>query len=338
MEFKTEVKELANGDKEVTMRPVQKPARGGTELMAERIASAVGAELLERAQITHSRVREQDENKEQLLVLHDLPLDPESAHLKDEGWNKFAKLFFVSHWQQAMYHSYLGVPYEAGLVVRNGVEPFGEFEKPNPLDDGEKIRLMYYSTPHRGLHILYHVFEQLAKDFPGRLELNVFSSFDLYGWDARDEQFKDLFEKLEEHPDINYSKSVSNERIREEIKRSHILAYPSTWKETSCLCLIEAMMGEMTCVHSSLGALPETSMGLTEMYNYSDDVQVHVNRFYSTMHHIISQYEDPLGCANLIAKGKRNRELAESIYSWNKIGPQWKMIVDALVNQQDDEN
>lgn len=309
-----------------------KQARGGTELMTKRIEDAIGPDLLQKAQFIHSRVRDVDENKEQILVLHDLAQDPENHHLKDEGWKEFAKLFFVSHWQQHMYHAYLGVPYEAGLVMRNGVEPFGEFEKPHPHDDGEKIRLMYYSTPHRGLHILYHVFEQLAKDFPGRLELNVFSSFDLYGWDARDEPFKDLFEKLEAHPDINYSKSVSNEQIREEIKRSHILAYPSTWQETSCLCLIEAMMGEMTCVHSSLGALPETSMGLTEMYNYSDDVQVHVNRFYSTMHHVISQYEDPLGYANHQSKAKRNRELAESIYSWEKLGPQWKTIVEALTS------
>ena len=49
------------------------------------------------------------------------------------------------------------------------------------------------------------------------------------------------------------------------------MRYPNTFKETSCLCLIEAMSAGCVCVHSSLGALPDTSNGLTCMYEYTPD-------------------------------------------------------------------
>lgn len=308
---------------------LNKNARGGTELMAARIESALDQDLLDQVQIIHSRVREIDESKKQILVLHDLATDPEVQHLKDGGWKKFHKLIFVSHWQQAMYNAYLGVPFDAGFVINNGVESIEEHTKPNPNDT---LRLMYYSTPHRGLDVLYHVFNQLSQEHEN-LELNVFSSFDLYGWEQRDKPYEELFKKLEDHPNINYSKSVSNERIREEIKRSHILAYPSTWQETSCLVLIEAMMGGLVCVHSSLGALPETSMGLTDMYQFSEDKNVHAIRLYSALSNVIRAYRNSEGIKHIEHANKRTVALATRKYAWEILSVDWNRIVRALLTE-----
>lgn len=304
---------------------LNKNAKGGTELMQERIERDCNQSLLQHFQIIHSRARELDPKRKKILVLHDLAQDPEVQHLKDGGWQKYDKLVFVSHWQQQMYNLYLGVPYSAGVVLRNAIEPIPAHTKPD-----DKIRLIYYSTPHRGLDILYAAFNQLAKEHDN-IELNVFSSFQLYGWPQRDEPYKELFQKLREHPKINYHKSVSNERIREEIQRSHIFAYPSTWQETSCLCLIEAMSGKLVSVHSSLAALPETSMGITQMYGYLEDRQAHANKFYAELKGVIQSFENKNHRKMIAQRMENDKSVADLVYNWNHRKLEWNALLKGLL-------
>lgn len=304
---------------------LNKNAKGGTELMGERLRKYVDNELLDQFQIVSSRVRDLDPNKKKILWLHDLAQDPEVQHLKDGGWQKFDKLVFVSHWQQAMYKAYLGVPYSAGIVLRNAIDPIDVVEKPS-----DKLRLIYFSTPHRGLDLLYVAFDALSKEFMN-LELNVFSSFDLYGWPQRDEPFKDLFKKLEDHPHINYHGAVSNDQIREELKRSHILAYPSTWMETSCLCLIEAMSAGLLCVHSSLGALPETSMNMTQMYDFTEDRREHTVRFHANLKHAIISLSSESMLAHINQGIGVMKGLTDGIYGWQGRKEQWEFLLKNML-------
>lgn len=306
---------------------VNKNAMGGTELMAHRIERDCNKSLLQNMQVIHSRPRELDPNKKKIYVLHDLPGDPEVQHLKDGGWEKYDKLVFVSHWQQEMYNLYLGVPYSAGTVLRNAIEPIEAHEKPNPK---EKIKLIYFSTPHRGLDILYAAFSQLSKEYDN-IELNVFSSFQLYGWPERDEPYKQMFDLMRKHPKINYHKAVSNERIREELKQSHIFAYPSTWKETSCLCLIEAMSAGCLAVHSSLAALPETSMGLTSMYGYTEDPQRHANQFYLELKNAVELHRNQNTYKMVRQQCANTKSLADYQFNWKNRKLEWNGLMKSLL-------
>ena len=287
--------------------------------MADRINS-LPPELLSQFQIIHSRVREIDASKKKIYVLHDLAGDPEVEHLKNGGWQRFDKLVFVSHWQQQMYNAYLGVPFSAGVVLQNAIEPIAPHVKPKE----DKVRLMYFSTPHRGLELLYPSFDYLYKKY-NDVELNVYSSFNLYGWEQRDKPYEPLFEKLRQHPGINYSKAVTNDIIREELKRSHILAYPSIWQETSCLVMIEAMCAGLTCVHSSLAALPETAMGCTYMYDYTENHRDHVNRFTQTLEEAIL---DTLAGYTV---SEERVEFINDTYSWEGRKIQWENLLTSMV-------
>lgn len=294
--------------------------------MAGRI-NTLPAELLSHFNIMHSRETNISFTKKNILVLHDLALDPMHDHLRNGGWKNFDKLVFVSHWQKQQFFDYLGVPPSAGVVLKNAITPIEEHTKPT-----DKIRLMYYSTPHRGLDILYAAFVPLAKEFPN-LELNIFSSFDLYAWPERDEQHKDLFKKLEDHPQINYSKSVSNDQIREELKRNHILAYPSTWAETSCLVLIEAMSAGLTCVHSSLAALPETSLSLTHMYDYHEDPNTHAMIFYNNLRQAIMIHNDKTMLSKHMNNLAVEKSIADVVYSWDNRAIQWKNLMHNILQK-----
>lgn len=292
--------------------------------MAGRINS-LPKDLLSHFNIIHSRNTGLDPTKKNILVLHDLALDPMYDYFKEGGWRQFDKLVFVSHWQKQQFQDYLGVPPSASAVLRNAITPIEEHTKPT-----DKIRLIYYSTPHRGLDLLYAAFLPLAKEFDN-IELNVYSSFDLYAWPERDNQFKDLFDNLNSHPKINYHKSVSNEEIRSELKRNHILAYPSTWAETSCLVLIEAMSAGLTCVHSSLAALPETSMNLTMMYEYHEDPLAHANKFYRVLRNAIITHQNE----NLLKQHQNNlmvmKSMADSIYDWNVRSHEWQILLKSML-------
>ena len=103
---------------------VDENAIGGTELMGAGLEKYCNKELLDGFQIIRSRVRELDPNRKPVLWLHDLPQDPESAHLRNsESRARFAKIVMVSHWQMQMYNAYLGVPYGECVVMKNAIDP-----------------------------------------------------------------------------------------------------------------------------------------------------------------------------------------------------------------------
>jgi len=179
-------------------------AMGGTEMMAIGMQQRIPQELLKNFQIIHSRTRELRDDLKKILVCHDLAGDPEVAHLKDGGYKKYDKLVFVSQWQFQQYHDFLGVPYNHSHILKNAIEPIVEHKKPN---DG-KIRIIYHTTPHRGLGLLYPIFDALSKQHDN-IELDVYSSFKIYGWEQRDEPYKALFDQLKQHPKIRYHGSVS---------------------------------------------------------------------------------------------------------------------------------
>lgn len=267
-----------------------KNAMGGTELLAHRLVNNVDTKLMKGWQIHQSRVGDRDSSKRQILWCHDLAEDPAVAHLgKDDGWKMYDKIVFVSSWQQEQYKIYHDVPYSHGVVIPNAIEAIEEHQKPQD----ETIRLIYTSTPHRGLTLLFAAFEVLAKRYPN-IHLDVYSSFKLYGWGERDKQFNLIFDKCNNHPQVTYHGSQTNTVVRKALKRSDIFAYPSIWKETSCLCLIEAMSAGLQCVHSNLAALPETSMGLTNMYGYVEDPQEHVNIFAAHLDSVIRVHQQHL--------------------------------------------
>ena len=292
---------------------------GGTELMQKRLHESIPASILNNFQIIPSRLRKLEAGKKHIYWVHDLATDPEVKHLEKGGWKKFDKIVFVSHWQQQQYHDILGVPFSAGTVIKNAIEPIETHDKP-----GDVIRLVYFSTPHRGLDILVQVFQELSKKYDN-IELDVISSFELYGWKERDKPFELLINYCKKHPKINYYGSMPNDQLREHLKKCHIFAYPSTWVETSCLCLIEAMSAGLTCVHSSLGALPETSMHLTMQYDYHEDKEKHAQIFYSNLKNAIDMYRSK-NVQSVIENVNRLKMVSDSVFNWDARSKEWEYL------------
>ena len=300
-------------------------AKGGTELMRAGLASRVPAELLDEFQIYVSRVEEPfDESKVRLYWLHDLPGDPAAEHLKNGGWSNFHKLIFASNWQMQAFISHYNIPWSKCIVLQNCIESIPNHEKPN---DGT-IRLAYWSTPHRGLNILVPVFDKLCEKY-NNIELDVYSSFKLYGWAQRDEQFEQLFEACRNHPKINYHGVIPNDEIRKNLEKTHILAYPSIWQETSCITLMEAMSAGLACVHPNYGALYETAAGWSHMYQWHEDLNAHAHAFYQMLDSVIENYNDE----SVQQRIDSAASYANVFYNWEMRKWQWEALLQSLVSE-----
>jgi glycosyltransferase involved in cell wall biosynthesis len=265
---------------------LSKNAMGGTELMKYRLKKEFSEEYLSDFKIFVSRSEEEvDKDKINLYWHHDLPQDTACHHLKNEGWRKYDFFIFVSNWQMQQFNSLYGIPYQRSIVLQNAIDPIGQENKNN-----EKIKIIYHTTPHRGLSILVPVFEKLAEKYVN-IELDVYSSFKIYGWEERNKEYETLFDRCRNHPKINYYDTIPNAELKGRLAKAHIFAYPSIWTETSCIALMEAMSAKLLCVHPNTGALYETAGGVTRMYQWCEDVEIHALRFYYMLDQAISDVE-----------------------------------------------
>lgn len=305
-------------------------AMGGTELMKNELVKRIPADLLENFQIFVSRIHEPI-NPEKIIIywLHDLPNDPQAAQeLVNGKWKRFDVLVFVSNWQMQMYVKTFGIPYSRCVVMDNAIVPLEQTTK----DYSGPIRLIYTPTPHRGLELLLPAYQKLREQFE-QVELDVFSSFKLYGWEERDKPYEKLFEELKAQPGVRYHGSQDNATVREALKQAHIFAYPSIWEETSCLCLMEAMSAKTICIHPNYGALPDTSGCLTVQYQFSENATEHLNRFYSVLVSTVEQLiKNP---DHVIPTLEFIKMYADGRFSWENRGSAWENLFYGLMATKD---
>lgn len=301
-------------------------AMGGSELMKHRLVQEFGEEYLNDFQIFVSRVEEPlDPNKIKVYWHQDLPWDPACAHLKDGGWKKYDYFVFNSNWQMQMFNMILGIPYFKSIVLNNAMEPIAEGNKPT-----DKIKLIYHPTPHRGLELLVPVFERLCEAHDD-IELDVYSSFKIYGWEQRDEQYQALFDRCKAHPKINYYGSVSNAEIKKALSEAHIFAYPSIWIESSCIALMEAMSAKCVCVHPNYGALYDTSGGITRMYQWDENPDQHAGKFHVVLDQAINDVRNQkhLNEVNFV------KVFADAKFGMERRMLEWKSFLDSLKLMRD---
>jgi len=191
---------------------------GGSELQWNALFSKLPSELLKNKNIIKSICDPKTLVKDKINILWEqLSYDqPNVQALRDRKYvDDLDWIIFNSHWSYNQFRLRFKIPEYKTRVLQNFIHPF-----PHPLKkDNSKIKLIYTSTPWRGLAILMRTVEI---------------------------------------PNINYKGYATNEEVRQALMKSHILAYPCIFEETSCLAAIEAMAAGCKVVTTNYGALPET--------------------------------------------------------------------------------
>lgn len=166
-------------------------------------------------------------------------------------------LLCVSDWQKREFCTSAGFPPDRAWTIKNGVF------LPNFAEtlERQRKRLIYSSTPFRGLALVPALFSELLKRHPDA-ELHVFSGYEVYG-DGRgrgpqDQEFARIQTQLTKIPQIFQHGNVQQSELAHEFLQSSVLFYPNTFPETSCITAMEAMAGGCVVLSSATGALPET--------------------------------------------------------------------------------
>ena len=299
-----------------------KPAMGGTEIIKHGLQSRLPQELLNKFQIICDRIITIDETKIRLFWVHNTPYQINNSHLENGGWRKFHKMIFISHHQMEEYVREYNIPYSHCVVMKHALEPIKP--QPKPTD---RISLIYTSTPHRGLDILVNVFEKLCEEYDN-LELKVHSSYNIYAMKESQENYEKtpLYQRMEKHPSIKNIGYVSGEELKKSLASSHIFSYPSTYRETFCLALLEAMSAELLCVHSNYACLPETASNWTMMYPYHEDKADHSFIFYKHLKRAIDSVNDRKVQRQL----KYQSKYVNYFYNWETRTQEWIDLLKSL--------
>ena len=221
-----------------------------------------------------------------------------------------AHIIFVSYYQyQRFTEMYPEIDHSKCHVIRNAIDPI-TFSIP-PKD---KIKLVFHSEPYRGLEVLLDALKLI--DDP-EIELHILGDLDTKTIDWKIEIQDRIKECILLDNRVICHGRVSNNEVREQLQNSHIFAYPSTWRETSCIALIEAMAAGLYCITNSFTVLPETGIGLTKVYAFNKDLDKQA----------LTLSNEIIKAVNTIRSDKfysfKQVQAVNDYYSWRVVSKEW---------------
>lgn len=256
---------------------------------------------------------------------HDQPAVKDLANAAErEAWTALA---MVSEWQAEGYRQHLGVPRERMAIKRNAVSPaFLEREPAKPwFLTGAPPVLVYTSTPFRGLDVLLTAFPTIRKSVPDA-SLRVFSGMAVY---QSADTYEVLYELCRALPGAEHVGNLPQRDLAREMSGAAALAYPSTFAETSCIAVMEAMAAGAMILTTQLGALPETAHGFGQLLPLKGS-RVDVATAYAAMVVEALRFarERPRESAVRVEEQVR---FARSHYTWANRAREWRDWISTLL-------
>lgn len=261
-------------------------SRGGTETMFHRLHEEFKEiRSLDDHQIICSRVGELDDRPYKTLWLHDMAGDPNAVKaidLEAPHRNKINSIIFVSHSQLEDYRRLYPLTIRAQINKIMVIENFLPLRLINAASDlkfqdqDRVIRCIYHTTPHRGLEHVIDVWPKIYAAFGGNVRLDVYSSFSIYGWKENDAPYEPLFGKIKNMEGVFYHGAVDHSIVMNTLKNADFFLFPSIWKETSCLALMEACSFGVWPISINLGSIHETACGYGKLYHNADEWKIGV--------------------------------------------------------------
>jgi glycosyltransferase involved in cell wall biosynthesis len=302
---------------------------GGTEIQYGLLYKYVDNDLLDNFQITTSVPEKIPLSKDKINILwqqnsYDQPNLIDWFSNKDNH-KKYDFYVFNSHWCYEKFRMRFKIPCHKSTVIKNAVERFPE----KIFLRKDKVKLIYHSTPWRGLNVLLGAM-QLVKNKD--VELDVYSSTQIYGDQFKkhnDDQYKGLYEQAKALPNVNYVGYVSNEEIRKRLQEYDLYCFPSIWEETSCISAIEALTAGLHMITTNYGALFETCSEWPVYVNYTKDYKDLAKLFAFSIDEV----------CNYLYKGtvpdflKRQQAFYNDFYSWDRRKSEWSQFLQGLLNE-----
>lgn len=301
------------------------PPKGGSEILLENLYKYTDISKYENINLLLStpNIEKVQYTKKNILWQH-LSYSDESLYpMFDQSFIKSIHSFiYVSNWQYEKFRYIFNIPTENSYIIKNAIPNIEFLEKPK----NDKIKLIYTSTPFRGLDILLDTFELLDRD---DVELDIYSSSLIYGTDYQKEHGKKwdhIFDRAKNIKNVNYIGYATNKEIHAALQKSHIFAYPSTFEETCCLAMIEAGAAGCKMVTTNLGALYETGSQYASMIPFQSSKNILIKKYLDLLNYEIDNYWS-ISNQKLL---KEQSEYYNNYYSWEKIKNNWNYFLEKI--------
>jgi glycosyltransferase involved in cell wall biosynthesis len=291
--------------------------QGGSELYYKNLLKNTGQDWQQRINLIMSfcNLETIDPNRINVVLQELMHNEGAVAGMDDPVYvDRMDHFVYVSQWQLDRFRERFNIEHANNHVIRNAVPAI-----PNVLKSKEKIRLIYTSTPYRGLDVLLDAFEMLNRE---DIELHVYSSNVIYGTGYAKtigSTFDHLFNRCRTMKNVVYKGWAMNKAIQLAVQQAHIHAYPSTFEETSCMAVMETGMAGCKIVTTNLGALPETCGPWATYvdYKYGDDRKQLVKNYAEVLNKEIDNYWTNTHTLN------EQSLWFNAQYSWETRTPEW---------------
>ena len=303
--------------------------KGGSELQLAFLNKHVKKDLLDKFSITLSvpESKPLDKNKINILWLKNSYNQPNLMPWFSDKKNhdKYDWYVFNSHWSYEKFRMAYDVPTKRCVVIKNGLGPVKL--KTNFYKKGDKLRILYHSTPWRGLNVLLGAM-QLVKS---NVELDVYSSTQIYGDHFKkefDHEYADLYKQAEDLPNVNYMGYQDHQYLVDNLPTYDALVYPSIFEETFCNAAVEALACGLFMVCTNYGALFETCGEFPVYVPYEDDYEKLSRQFAFAIDEIPNQLAQP-ACIDQL---KFQQKYFNYFYTWEKKKMDWINFLTGVSN------
>jgi len=300
---------------------------GGSEIQLEYLQKHVSKELLDKVNLTISVPEKKPLviDKPNILWIQNSYDQPNVApwFMNKLNHGKYDWYVFNSHWVYEKYRYHFKIPTENCLIIKNGFDD--DLILKTEYKPSKKIKLVYTSTPWRGLDVLLGAMEKVKSD---KIELDVYSSTQIYGdqfKDLVDKEYVALYEKAKSLKNVNYKGYTHHKDLVKVLHNYDIFVYPNHWEETSCIAAIEALACGQVGLVTNNGALYETCAEFPIYVPYLTDKKMLVDQFafaIDTLPEIINNVSDE--------QIKFQMEYYKKFYHWSVIKTYWERFLNGI--------
>jgi glycosyltransferase involved in cell wall biosynthesis len=300
---------------------------GGTEIQLEYLHKYVSKELLDKVNITTS-IPEKTPlliDKTNILWVHNSYDQPNLYPWFKNKLNhrKYDWYVFNSHWTYEKYRMIFDIPTDISLVIKNGFDD--DLIVKTDFKPKEKLKLVYTSTPWRGLDVLLSAMEQIKTD---KVELDIYSSTQIYGDHFKqisDSQFTALYDKAKTIKNVNYKGYLNHKELMKILHTYDCYIHPSTFEETFCLAAMESLAAGLVTVTTDLGALYETCAEFPIYVPYLKDKEALSKQFAGAID-ILPDFVNSLNTDAM----KFQMQYYRQFYHWNVIKTYWERFLNGI--------
>ena len=156
--------------------------KGGTELQFDELKKRLPDHYWKKINLTTSVPEKTPIEKGKLNILwlknsHDQP-NIQPWFSKPENHNKYDWYVFNSNWTYEKFRYFFDIPDKRSAIIKNGID-YEELQLKTDFIYKPPLKLIYFSTPWRGLDVLLKAMKALENEKD--IELDVYSSTLLYG-------------------------------------------------------------------------------------------------------------------------------------------------------------